>query len=188
MTATRDLLRDERIWTMAARVAPHDGQTDHFEYTDEGHIMVSVRTLRHDIPLWAIYRGGDDAGTGVWYIPSLGSEVMLNFDGGEFEGDAYIVAVIGEAPTGLVVDKVYVLGPEVQVRSVGGTAQSLAFQEKLNALEDKVNSLITKHNSHTHILAIAAAAGAGGTGTAAITTTTETAIDSSTGTSVIKGE
>jgi hypothetical protein len=183
--ALKELLADERIWTIAARVAVHDGESLHYAVTDEGHVEISLITLRHAVPIRAILRGGADDGNGLWSIPSVGTEVMVSFDDGEFEGDAYAVSAHGEKPDGVPLDpdKVFLIGPTVEVRSVDGAAQSLAFQEKLNALEDKVNSLIAKYNAHTHILAIV-----GTTGTAAVTATTETTIASSTGTDVLKGE
>lgn len=72
---------------------------------------------------------------------------------------------------------------QVEIRSRGGAAQSLAFQDKLNALEDKVNSVITKFNAHVHILTLTA-----GTGTAAIPANPDTPITPSSGTEFLVGE
>lgn len=188
--ALKELMRDERIWAIAARVANHKGESIHYEITDEGHVAISVVTLRHGIEIKALLKGGDDSGNGLWKIPSVGTEVIVNFDDGEFEGDAYAVSAHGEKPDGIPLDpdKVFLVGPTVEVRSVNGTAQSLAFQNKLNDLENKVNSLIGKFNGHTHVLTVLAASGSGATGTAATPANVETTIPSSTGTDVLKGE
>lgn len=51
----------------------------------------------------------------------------------------------------------------------GGLVKVIELTQKLNNLENLVNDLITKYNSHTHILTLST-----GTGTAAPTTTQET--------------
>lgn len=53
--------------------------------------------------------------------------------------------------------------------SFGGMVEVANLVIKLNNLENLLNDLITKYNSHTHILSLSS-----GTGTAAPTTTTET--------------
>lgn len=183
--ALKEQLSDERIWVIAARVVVPKGESQHYFVTEEGHIAIYVETLRHGVTLPVLLKTGDDSGSGLWKIPSVGTEVMVNFDDGQFEGDAYATSVHGEKPDGIPLDpnKVFLIGPTVEIRSVNGTAKSLAFQDKLNALENKVNSLVTKFNAHTHVLAIV-----GTTGTAAIPATPETPITNSTGTEVVKGE
>lgn len=52
---------------------------------------------------------------------------------------------------------------------LGGMVKVAELTQKLNNLENLVNNLITKYNSHTHILTLST-----GTGSAAPTTTTET--------------
>lgn len=100
---------------MAARVALHDGDDEHFFFTDEGHIAISVITLRHGIPVTALLCGGADNGHGVWFIPPIGTEVIINFDDGELEGDAYLVAIHGHAPSNLVPGKVFIRGDVVNL-------------------------------------------------------------------------
>ena len=183
LPAMKELMGDDRVWAMAARVALHDGETSHFDVSDEGHIMLSVRTLRHDAPVTALLKGGDDNGAGVWFVPAIGTEVIINFDDGMYEGDAYVVAIVGEKPGTLDVQPgvLYLVNDTIEARSVGGVAQSLAFQTKLNALESKVNSLIAKHNTHVHVIS-------GAPPVTAVTAVLETVILSSTGTQVFKGE
>jgi hypothetical protein len=115
LQATRDLLESERVWCVAARVALHDGEDAHHQMTDEGQMMVSVRTLRHDVQIWAILAGGGSADVGVWFIPPVGTEVIVNFDDGMFEGDAYIVGIHGKAPSDLAPGKVFIRGDVVNL-------------------------------------------------------------------------
>jgi hypothetical protein len=179
LTALRDLLDEDKIWCLAARVALHDGRTQHYEVSEEGAMTVSVRTHRGDVQIDALLKGG-----GFWRIPPIGAEVMLCFDDGEFEGDAYIVATSEDSPDGLAPDKIFILADStVEARSASGAAVSLAKQSSVTALENKLNSFITKFGAHTHILALTA-----GTGTAAVPANPETPIDSSTGTTVLRGE
>lgn len=181
--ALKEHLADERIWVIAARVVVPKGETQHYFVTDEGHIAIYVETLRHGTTIAAILKTGDDSGNGLWKIPSVGTEVMVNFDDGQFEGDAYLTSVHGEKPDGIPLDpsKVFLIGGTVEVRSVNGTAQSLAFQAKLNALESKVNSLIANYNGHLHVIS-------GAPPVTSVTEALETPIDPSTGTEVLKGE
>jgi hypothetical protein len=52
--------------------------------------------------------------------------------------------------------------------ALGGLVKLDALVERMNLIENKVNSLLTKYNSHTHVLTLST-----GTGTAAPTTSTE---------------
>ena len=181
LQATRDLLTDERLWCIAAVVALHEGETSRFDISEEGHLIVSVLTLQHSIPIWAILCGGDNDRHGIWHIPSLGTEVMLCFSDGEFEGDAYIVSLHGKGPTNLVDDKVYVLGDEVQVRTPGGTAVSLAKQSSVDAIQQKLDSFIAEYIAHVHTSA------APGSPTSP-TVSTLTPVGATQGTDVLKGQ
>jgi hypothetical protein len=111
----KELLSDERIWTIAARVEKHKNDSEHYEMTDEGHMVVSVITLRHGVPIKAILNGGGNNGHGVWFIPPIGTEVVVNFDDGQFEGDAYIVGIHGHAPSALEPGKVLIRGDVVNL-------------------------------------------------------------------------
>lgn len=151
LAATRDMLKDERVWCIAARVELHDGDTQHYEINGEGQIIVSVRTLRHGVPIWAVLRGGDSEGRGVWQIPSIGTEVIVEFDDGMFEGDAYIVGTHGNPPAAAAnPNLLLVLSPNVEIRSVNGTAKKLSLNEELAALTDKVNTIIDSYLIHNH--------------------------------------
>lgn len=116
LTAMRELFKDDKTWCLAARVALHDGETEHYEVTPEGAMSVSVRTHMHDVQINAILKGGG-AGIGIWFIPPIGTEVMIAFDGGEFEGDAYIAGIHGDSPTGLTPGKILIIGDNVTVQA-----------------------------------------------------------------------
>ncbi len=186
MQALRDMTKDDRMWCIAARVALHDDNDgDHYAISSSGQLLVSVKTLQHSIPIWAICSGGDKVKNGVWTVPALGTEVIIQCDDGDLEGDCFLVGLLGVAPSGLEPGKTLVLGDDaVEARSPGGSAQSLAFQAKLNALENKVNSLIAKYNIHTHT----GGSVSGGAVTTIATLTLETVIQTSTGTEILKGE
>lgn len=117
LTALKQLIGEgDKVWCLAARVEVHDGEEDHYDVTAEGAMMISVKTLRHDVPVWALLKGGG-VGIGVWYIPPVGTEVLLGFDDGEFEGDAYIAGIHGHSPEGLVPDTILVIGDIVNVQA-----------------------------------------------------------------------
>lgn len=146
LTALRDLLEDERVWCVAATVQLHEGESEHFARASNGQIMVSVITNQHAVPIWAQLRGGDFSRRGVWTIPAIGTEVILNFDNGEFEGDPYIIGVIGRAPEDLDGEVTLIIDNKVKIRSLDGTAAPLPTMDDFNALKNYVEN-------HTHTYA-----------------------------------
>lgn len=152
LAATRDLLTDERVWCVAARVEVHDGETQHYAFASEGHLMISVRTLRHGVPIWALLKGGGSKGIGVWFIPPVGCEVIVNFDDGMFEGDAYIVGIHGIAPSTLAPGKLFLIGDDIQAKAENGTAKSVAFKDELQDLRDYVRNQFSASNGHVHVV------------------------------------
>lgn len=154
MADLKELLRDDRAWVVSARVEAHDGEDQHFEINEEGDIIVQVKTVNHEVPIRAnldSFAGGSD-GSGVWHIPDPGTEVLVAFDLGEFEGEAYIVGRTsgGRAPTSLVSGQVLVLGNSVQIRTPTGTAIELPTKADVQAVVNLLNDLISKYNSHSH--------------------------------------
>lgn len=120
----RDLLEDERMAAVKARVEKHEGESEYWAVNDDGHLEIQVVTLNHGVPIVAHMTGGG-AGSGFWWVPPVGAEVMVTFDNGDFEGDATITGVFGAAPNGLAPGTMLVLGSDVQVRTLGGTAKAL---------------------------------------------------------------
>jgi hypothetical protein len=121
LPATRDLLDEQRLWTVAARIAKHDGETEFWRLTDEGAISVSVVTLQHSIPTWALLKGGDNAGNGLWAIPNEGTEVVVACENGDIENDAYVVGFLGHAIGDVAANKTILVGNEVIVRTTGSS-------------------------------------------------------------------
>lgn len=136
MASMRQALADDRIHAVAARVTTLDGETEHYAVNDEGDVIVSVVTAQAGVPLWcnlgALTGGG---GKGVYVIPDVGVEVVVVFDNGDFEGEAYICGYTtgGAAPAGLTPGKVLVIGAAVEIRSVSGTAQELVTKADFDA-------------------------------------------------------
>jgi hypothetical protein len=147
------LLEDDRVPAIAARIALHAGETTHYRVNEEGDLVVSVLTLNHEVPIWAnLDTLAGSSGHGVWFIPDLDTEVIITFDNGDYEGEAYIAMRTsgGRAPAGLASGKVFVLRLDVQVRSPDGTASAVPTMADFEALRGQ-------YNIHTHPVAGAAA-------------------------------
>lgn len=183
----KHLLRDERVWCVAARVEVLDGQSAHFDTNAEGDLIVSCLTVNHDVPIWANLDSlaGGANGEGVWFIPDPGTEVMIAFDDGDFEGEAHIVSRTsgGRAPAGLGPGKIFVIGARIEVRATSkvliaspiieaadaeGGGQKLALLSELDDLRKYVRDQFSVGAGHIHAVAGAAtttiataAAGAG---------------------------
>jgi hypothetical protein len=120
LQATRDLLKDDRIWCVAAHVALHKGEERHWFIGKEGQMLVSVLTNQHGSEIWAILDGGGRSGRGYWEVPAPGTELLIGFDHGEYEGEAYIVGMHGRCPTDLTDEKTIVVGDDIIVRTMTG--------------------------------------------------------------------
>jgi hypothetical protein len=177
LVATRDLLESEKEWVISAIVRVLENETQHWSRSAEGVMLVSVETTGHGIGLWVMLGGGDDAGTGVWMIPAVGTEVVVGFDDGDFEGNGRLIAIHGHAPVGMMPNVTLVLGASIEARSAGGVAT------KLPTLAD-YNALRTTFNTHTHAVATTGTSSAQ-TGTAAAVTSP---VGSPAGTSTFKAE
>lgn len=134
VSSARDLYADDRVWFVAAVVALHDGESSHYETMEEGHLMVSVLAQKSHQKIWAMLRCGDDDGDGVWHIPSVGTEVLLGFDQGHFEGNAYVAAVVGRVGNVPVSPGVIVIRGNVQVLAQSGAIVTIEAPEvQINA-------------------------------------------------------
>lgn len=125
---------------------------------------------------------------GLLLVPAIDSTVIVSYTTFNqpyvslFSGIDKVILVAGENNASIEVDKT---GLTLEINntklviadgqttfndgSLGGLVKVIQLTQKLNNLENLVNDLITKYNSHTHILTLST-----GTGTAAPTTTTET--------------
>lgn len=118
--------QDEKIQCVLCRVAKHEGESEYWEINKEGQISIDVITLKTHNPLTAILRGGDVNSKGVWMIPAEGTECVVSFDIDGYEGDAVLVGLIGQAPSSIDAARILILHDTVEIRSVDGTAVSLA--------------------------------------------------------------
>lgn len=109
---------------------------------------------------------------GVLLVPSIASTIFLSYSTYNtpyvtlFSSLDQILFISGSSQLSIIDGKIM-----FNDGSFGGMVEVAQLVTKLNNLENMVNDLATKYNSHTHVLALST-----GTGTAAPTTTTETTI------------
>lgn len=120
---------------------------------------------------------------GLLLIPAIGSTIIVSYSSYNqpfvslFSELAKIVLVAGEENASIQIDASGVLLEIADTKllisdgltqfnegSLGGLVKVIELTQKLNNLESKVNDIISKFNSHTHILTLST-----GTGTAAAT-------------------
>lgn len=101
---------------------------------------------------------------GFLKIPAIGSTVRVQWS-------TRVVPFITMYSQLQKVILVTIDGIQFQGGELGGLVKVIDLTTKLNNLENAYNDLVTKFNSHTHVLALSS-----GTGTAAPTTTAETTI------------
>ena len=154
ISSVRDLVNDEKIVVCMARVALHDGETSHHYVTEEGHVAITVKTHKHGVPVDAVLPGGADAGTGPWWIPEIGTEVMIGFDG-DFEDDAFVLNIYGsKPPTQMAEGKLVMVGTEIHAIAPNGTAASLATKADLQATTDYLHRQFHSTDGHQHVTLI----------------------------------
>jgi hypothetical protein len=136
MQNMREAMRDDRSHTIAARVQKHEGESKHYEVNAEGDLIVSVVGVLSGTPIWAnlgALCGGN--GKGVWVIPDEGVEVIVAFDDGDFEGEAYIIGMhpSGSTPAGMIPGRVYIYGVEVLIGNGSGGEEPLITKTQFDA-------------------------------------------------------
>lgn len=149
LPATKQMLEDERIWGVAARVAVHRGEVTHFALS-EGQLHVSLITLSHNQEIWALLQGAFRSGAGMWRIPDVGTEVFVMWNDGDFEGDGYIAGFYGQAPDNMTENVTLILDGKVKIMSPGGVSSSIPTMEDLQRLYDYVNAQFSTASGHTH--------------------------------------
>lgn len=139
----RDLLKDDRLWTVGGLVAVHPGETSHWEINPDGDVEVTVLTHNGKVPVRAILGGMGPA----WYVPDVGTEMVVHFHDGDFEGTAVAYVMRdGAAPSdlsgGVVVvragTKVHVVAPNVTIDDGSGGAAAVATKADVVALRNFV--------------------------------------------------
>ena len=142
MSSFRDLIKDEEpVFVLLARVALHDGATKQWYKTEEGHIAVTLKTHRHGSPIDAILPTLLGNSRGIYGIPEIGTEVAVGFEGGDFEDDAFVLAVYGGVIPTQIDDNeanLVLVGGEIHAISPGGTAKQLVTMDDFKALIDDI--------------------------------------------------
>lgn len=182
LTAMRDLLARDLIWCVSGRVEPHPGEDNHFELLAETkRVIVSVVTSSTNTPLRAYLSGGDEDGSGVWRIPSVGTEVLVCFSDGDFEGDCYLCATVGRGGVAVAEKTTLIIDERVDVFRIGGEPKPLPTMADYDELRAKYNSLVDLHDNHVHV------APSGG-GSTSKTATKGTKCEAGAGTQVFRTE
>lgn len=87
----RKFFGDDRIHVIAGHVIVENGETSHFFINDEKNVVLSVEINHYG----TVVRANLSNTPGVWTIPDVGTEVLVGFDNGEFEGEAYVIGTYG---------------------------------------------------------------------------------------------
>ncbi len=135
--AGRDGFARDLVQAAICRVEVHEGESSHFEVTEEGYVVMSLVTHQHGVPCKGVLRGGP-----AWEIPQVGTEGVVLADGFSddgFEGELWFLP-FAKGPAGLAPGVVFVLGSTVEVRDAGGVAEALATKEDLDALADWIST------------------------------------------------
>lgn len=124
-----------KIWAAIGVVAVPAGESTHYELVEEGgnlvDILVDVELMPDSTDVTCrLANSGGGAGRGVWTIPAVGDEVIVNFPSGELAFMPTIVAVLssgnipnpsGEGPS---TSRTVIVDQEVLIHDgTGGTDQ-----------------------------------------------------------------
>jgi len=107
--------------------------------------------------------------TGLLFVPAIGSTILITYSTynvpfvSQFSELSQVLLIAGSSQVSIVDGKLM-----FNDGSLGGLVEVAALVTKLNNLENLVNDLAAKFNSHTHILTLSS-----GTGTAAPTAAPE---------------
>lgn len=124
----RDALMDDRVHVGLGKVVKRDGESTHFEIAD-GDVLVEVDLVSDAGQPLTCRLGGmaGGAGTGLWRIPPVGTEVVVLIPMGELErADPVIVGTLasGTAPAGLDETTLVVLNPgKVRIHATAGDVE-----------------------------------------------------------------
>lgn len=118
-------MSEDMVPSVKATVALHEGETSHWEVNADGDLQVTCLSHGHSAPITALLGaivGGK--GKGVWVIPPIGTEVLVCFPDGDYEGDAVIVGALstGSVPAALADGNVVIVGAPVFISDGAGGA------------------------------------------------------------------
>ncbi len=174
----KKLMEDERVPAVAAFVRKTQDGGAHWSLSGEAgarQLLIHVVTKNHHTPIWCHAQGGSRTGRGVWAIPDVGTEVLVSFDNGAFEGDAFIVGEFGRhAGASLSENATLIVDGTVEIRSLNGTAVKLPTLADVQSIRDALH-----HHEHAYVWT-----GSPGSGT----TTAGPLVPAPSGTIVLKAE
>lgn len=128
------LMEDDRVPAVAAIVRKPISGEKHWDVVD-GCLLIHCVSKGHQQPMWAHASGATRLGRGLLRIPDLGTEVLIAFDNGMLEGDAFIVGLFGRSVSdGLDENITLLLDDKVKIKSVSGESVPLSTLPDLQAL------------------------------------------------------
>lgn len=118
LDAIKESLADGRVWVKLGIVAQLEGETSHYELDGED-LLVDVELMPDRVPLLCrLGVAGGGAGRGIWWVPQVGTEVLVAVIDGDLEADGVIVACLstGAVPAGLDATTLVIKGnPHVKI-------------------------------------------------------------------------
>lgn len=148
------LLRDDRVVCSAAVVRLPPDNASYYDVI-AGQLLVYCVGKVTQQPFWA-HCCGTRLGRGMWEIPDVGTEVLIGFDDGESEGDAFIVGTFGRStPSDLDDETTILVDTSVKVR--GTTLVTLGADSHLEQVgtETDLSNLAGLLQDSTVITALA---------------------------------
>lgn len=163
----RELLKDGRLWVVRGTVFVPPGATTHWrldrDKAGKREVLVEVETAphKHDLTCKLATSGGG----GLWHVPAVGTQVLVEVPDGEVDDEPVIVGVLEEPPARASTDRTILVDParvEVAAPDVRlGDGDASHPVGRGDRLESKLNDLIDKYNTHTHVVPGAATGGPG---------------------------
>ncbi len=141
-------MEDERVPAVAGFVRQTPDGGAHWNVSGIAgarQLMIHVVTKTHHTPIWCHAQGGGKLSHGLWSIPSVGTEVLVSFDNGAFEGDAFIIGEFGrydDSSQSLAENTTLLIDETVEIRSVAGSAVALALKSDVTSLANFVQGLL----------------------------------------------
>jgi hypothetical protein len=174
ITQLKAALADDKVHVKMGVVTLFDGESSHWEL-DDGDLFVDVEIAPQGQPvLCRMSTAIGGANLGLWLVPPVGTEVIVAFPDGDFEGNPVIIGCMtsGTAPANLSASIVVLrcpAGGEVRIDDGSGAVP-------LATLAD-VQAVASAHSGHTHTGVTTGMGTSGPAGSVSVT-----------GTSVLKGK